>query len=164
MKRSGRAARAFLSPSVALTWAGMSRHEMTVSSGNASGLREGGERATEESVACGPMGERESDPVGAGAGCIHHRRVSGLGKVEDAPVIAEVILAQLGMPVQSQRPDDEGMEVPHEEVRQVIGAGLLVVHRFPLVKAGIGGVAMGAGKALGTVALDHTVEGAGSAA
>ena len=44
----------------------------------------------------------------------------------------------------SVRPHDERLEVPREEIGQVVGAGLLLLHRVPRVVAGQEAVAVGA--------------------
>ena len=60
--------------------------------------------------------------------------------------------------------NDERLEVPREEVGQVEGRRLLLLHRVPRVVAGEEAVAMGARQPLHTVPVQHDVERAGRAA
>ena len=62
------------------------------------------------------------------------------------------------MAVELEALDDERVEVPREEVRQVEGRGLGVVHRLPLVVPGEEPVAVRAGEPLDVVRVQDLVE------
>src|SRR3954454_12359259 len=131
---------------------------MTVSSGNASELYKSGQRGAEPAVAGRTMLERETEPVGAAPRQLEQLPVVGLGEVDDPAVVAEDVRRQFGMAVEPERPDDQGVEVPDEEVREVEGPGLLLLERIPLRQAREKRVAVGAGQPLGAVPLQHLVE------
>ena len=54
------------------------------------------------------------------------RRVVGLGEVDEAGVVAEVGVAQLGMTIETQAAGSEPVELASQEVGQVERARLLV--------------------------------------
>ena len=60
---------------------------------------------------------------------VDDRRVVGLREQHDAPVVAEVHVAQLGMTVEPERSPHQRVEVLGEEVGEVEGAGLGLVQR-----------------------------------
>src|SRR4051812_25098518 len=137
---------------------------MTVSSGNASDLRELGQRRVDQTEAGGTMLEGEPELLRAGAGALEQSRVVRLREVDHAPVVAEVVVAQLREPVEAERTPHEGIEMPHEGVGEGVGARLLVLERVPRVQPGIDRVAVGAREPLGAMTLEHRVERAGGAA
>jgi len=91
-------------------------------------------------------------------------RVVGLGEVDDAPVIAEVLLLELRVAVDPEPADDERVEVPREEIGEVEGRRLGVVHLLPSGIPGEEAVAVGTGKALDAMNIEHVVERAPGAA
>ena len=64
------------------------------------------------------------------------------------------------MPVEPEPADDEPVEIAGEEVGQVEGAGLLVGERLERGGPGVELVAVGAGQALDTVAVEDAVQAA----
>ena len=90
-------------------------------------------------------GRHSRGPACAAAACAVDLEpgIAGLGDVEAARVMAEIVVAQLGMAVEAEALDDEPVEMPDHVVGQVERAGF----RFRQVAskaclAGIEGVAM----------------------
>ena len=68
------------------------------------------------------------------------------------------------MGVELEPTNDERLEMTREEVRQVEGCGLVLLHRVPGVVSGQEAVAVGAGQAFHAVSIQHDVQRAGRAA
>jgi hypothetical protein len=90
--------------------------------------------------------------------------VVSLCEIEKPAVVPEVVRQKLGVAVESEATDDERIEVPREEVRQVEGRGLGVVELLPGVVAREEPVAVRAGQSLDSVSVEHLVELAARAA
>src|SRR4029079_13394596 len=96
-------------PSLATTWAGMSRHPMIESVGMAGsscgdGGSDGGFEVAEPGL---PALESEAETVGGGPSARGQLGIVGLSEVDDAPVVLEVHRQQLGMAVEPEAgPDD----------------------------------------------------------
>src|SRR6185436_10595409 len=159
---SSRAARA--RPSLAVTCAGMSRHQMTVSSGTGGLCDEALERRAEVAVAGSPtlVGEPE---IGRGIlGPAVESSVVGLREVHEPAVVAEHHRLELRVPVEPEAAHDERLEVTGEEVGQVEGRGLVLVHCVPGVVSGEEAVAVRAGQPLHVVLSQDDVERAAGSA
>src|SRR6476660_1465687 len=117
-KRPGSSRAARVRPSFAVTCAGMSRHQMTVSSGTR-GLRdEALERRAEVTVA-GPAPLVRKPEIGGGVlGATVEVGVVGLREVHEPAVVAEHHREQLRVTVEPEAAHDERLEVPGEEVGQ----------------------------------------------
>src|SRR5262249_47590080 len=139
-----------------MTCAGMSRHQMTVSSGSG-GLHEAGEGGHEVAVAGSALLILESEPLGGELRARAEVGVVGLGQVQQSAVVPEVLPEELGMPVEPQPADDDRIEVSSEEVGEVEGRGFGVVDLVPLRVAGQEPVAVVARKTLDPVSLEHRV-------
>jgi len=87
---------------------------------------------------------RKPQPGGAIAGFGLEAGINGLGLVDQLGVVAEDHVAQFGMPVEAHGPPDEGIELPHQKVREVERRDLVVMRRKP-VDPFEEGVAMRAG-------------------
>src|SRR5262245_60535190 len=115
-KRSDSCARADRRPSLAVTWAGMSRHQMTVSSGSFRCLHEPCQRGHEVAVPGAPLDVLETEALGCRLGTRAKVLVVRLREVEQALVVAEVLREQLRVPVEPEPSDHDRVEVPGEEV------------------------------------------------
>src|SRR5262245_57035840 len=157
-KRSESWARAADRPSLAVTCAGMSRHQITVSSGSAARLHEAGQRRDEVAVAGPPLLVLEPEPL-CGSACSRTQiAVLRLCEVQKTAVVPEVLLEQLGVPVETEPADDDRVEVPRQEVGEVEGRRLGIVELLPGGVPGQKPVAVRAGEPLDAVPLEHLVE------
>ena len=97
---------------------------------------------------------------------VHDRRIVGLRQQHDAPVVAEVGVAQFGMAVEPERPPHQRVEVLGEEVGQVERAGLRLVQRREQLRSGHELVAVVAGQPGGAVTdlVEQPIEVAAGAA
>jgi hypothetical protein len=82
------------------------------------------ELALEPDVAHDAHLQREPDPGGGARRCGARCRTRALGEPDDAPVLAEVVVAQFWVPVESQFPDDRALEGPGQEVGEEVRTGL----------------------------------------
>src|SRR4029450_2623002 len=128
---------------------------MTVSSGNGHEARE---RRGQAAVAGLPAFEREAERGRTLRGPLAQVGIVVLREVDDAPVVPEDVADQLAGAVESQRPADERVEVPDEEVGEVEGAGLLLLERIPLGQARVDRVAVSAFEPRGFVPSAHFVD------
>ena len=153
-------------PSLATTWAGMSRHQMIERVGHVRRLLR---------RRCWMDGARSPKPVGrrskarpsrsaAACGARGQLGIVGLGEVDEPAVVAEVHRQQLGMAVEAEAGADDRVELAGQEVGQVEGPELLVLERGVGRRAGVELVAVGALDALEALALEVRVERAGRAA
>ena len=101
-------------------------------------------------------GEAEADR-GTARGIDEVGRI-GLGEVDDPAVVPEVVDQKLGVAIEPQAPDDQSIEVPHQEVGQVERPGFLVGKGREAGRAGIHLVAMGAGQAFDSLLREHAIE------
>ena len=100
----------------------------------------------------------EAEPIGRRARSRTEVVVVGLCEIQEASVVPEILRQQLRMSVEPQAADHERVEVPGEEVREIEGGRLLVVHRLPRVVPGEEAVAMSSRKPLDAVSVEHLVE------
>src|SRR6476620_1953776 len=134
---------------------------MTVSSGNRGEGREG----RRQPAVAGPAAfERKAERGRAFLGPLVERRVVCLREIDDASVVPEDVADQLRIAVEPERPADERVEVPDEEVGEVERARLLLLERVPLGKARVDRVAVGACETRGAVPTADLVDPAGGAA
>ena len=112
------------------------------------------------------MLELEPEHLGRPAARFGDCRVVGLRQQHDAPVVAEVCVAQLGMAVEPERAPHQRVEVLGEEVGEVERARLRLVQRREHVGSGHELVAVVARKARRTLAdlVEQHVEVTASAA
>src|SRR5215468_5649191 len=110
-KRSGSWVRADVRPSFAVTCAGMSRHQMTVSSGSGDRLHEPLQRRHEVPVPGPPLLVCEPEPLGCSSRTGAQVVVVRLGEVEQPPVVPEVLREQLGMMVEPEAADHDRLEM-----------------------------------------------------
>ena len=89
-----------------------------------------------------PAFEGEAEPVGGGLGLGGRFGIVELGEMDDAAVVAEIVVAQLREAVEAEPLDDQRVEMPGEEVGQIERAGLLLGQRRESLLAGEEGVAM----------------------
>ena len=68
----------------------------------------------------------EAEPLGRGARLRRRFRIVELRQMHDAPIGAEIVVAQLREAVEAEAPDHQRVEMPGEEVGEVEGSGLLV--------------------------------------
>jgi hypothetical protein len=118
----------------------------------------------EEDVADDDLLQRQADHVGGPLRRGAKARGGVLGEPDDAAVVAEVVLAQLRIPVQPELDDDRAVERRREVVGQHIGAGFGLVQRLQPCGTGEDAVAVGAGEAGHLPAGAHVVERAIGAA
>ena len=156
-------------PSLAMTWAGMSRHQMTVSvairqAAPPPTTRSACDRGRELAEAGVAVLEREAEPLGRAPRHRQQVRVVGLGEVDDPPVVAEVHRLELRVAVDAEAADHEPLEVAGEEVGQPERRRLLVGQSGEGRAAGEELVAVGARQPLDALLGEHRVEQAARAA
>src|SRR3990170_8557734 len=123
---------------------------MTVSSGSALPLDESRQRRGELPVPGEAPLEGQAQLPGRRVGASGERGIVGLREVEEPAVVPEDVLDQLRVVVEPERPDDERVEVPREEVRQVEGSRLVRLHRLPGAPGREEAVAVEAADSFGT--------------
>ena len=84
--------------------------------------------------------------------------------MDDAAVVAEIVVAQFREAVEAKAANDQRVEMPGEEIGEVERARLLLGHRRERLLAGEEGVAMRAGDARHPLLCQHAVELAAGAA
>ena len=149
-------------PSLATTWAGMSRHQITVSVPAIRRPRAGRRAVTRGAVAAASaaIGVPSSPRPVSRRSKVRPRRsaaararavrsgIVGLGEVDEPPVVAEVDRQQLGVSVEAEADDDQRVEVAGEEVGQEEGRRVVVGEPGEGLAAGVELVAVGAGEPL----------------
>src|SRR5689334_4427455 len=160
-------------PSLAVTCAGMSRHQMTVmvATGSCPPLlddvedrrrrpagRDGGDRRAELAVAGLAPLVAEAQPASCSPRDSVQCGVDALREVYEPLVVAEVLLEELWMPVDAKALHDHPVEVPGEEVGQEERPRLVLDDLRELRRGGIELVAMGAGETLDALLGDHGIE------
>ena len=68
----------------------------------------------------------QTHPLGTFTGAFGQVRVIDLCLIDQLGVIAEIHVAQFGVPVQPQRFPDKGIELPRQKVGQVKGGGFII--------------------------------------
>jgi hypothetical protein len=131
----------------------MSRHQITVRSGNGSSVDEPRQRGHEVAVARAPLLVRKAEPVGRRPGARPEVGVVRLREVEQAPVVAEVVVEKPRVAVEPEPADDERLEVASKEVGEVEGRGLRVVQLLPRLVPGQEAVTVRTGEPLDAVLL-----------
>ena len=92
-------------------------------------------------------GQRQADPVGGGLGQRAQLVVGLLGQPHHPRVVAEVVVAQLGLAVQAELAAIDGAgEGADQEVGQQVGARLLVEERLDPGRPGVQVVAVQPGQ------------------
>jgi hypothetical protein len=84
-------------------------------------------------------------------GCIGlrgQRCVIGLGKIDEALIVREVEVTQLGMTIDAEASDDQRLELADEEVGKIEAAGLRLGQCLEGLLARVAGIAMGSLEAL----------------
>jgi len=107
--------------------------------------------------------EAQAEAAGRPARGSDQRRIVDLGQIDEPSVVAEVLVAQLGMAVQAEPADDQPVEVAREEVGQEERRGFLLGQSREVGATRIELVAVGAREALHALLLDHRVEHAAGA-
>ena len=86
--------------------------------------------------------EVEPKPARRRLGFLRDRGIVGLREIDEPPVIAEIVVAQLRETVEPEAFDHQTLEMPREEIGEEERAGLRVHHLGEIIFAGIEGVAM----------------------
>ena len=115
-------------------------------------------------VAGDPHVEGEAELLRSGARFGDERVVLRLREVEHLPVIAEIYLAKLRMPVEPEALDHQPVEMAHEIIGEEERADLVLHHRRESVSAGEEFIAMRARDPLDALFSQHAVEFAARAA
>jgi hypothetical protein len=102
--------------------------------------------------------EAEAEPVGGGPGAVDEIGVLDLRQVDEPCVVAEVVVAELGVAVESEVPDHESIEVPDQVVGEVEGPDLGVLEFGEGRVAGEELVAVGARQAFDSEFLADGVQ------
>ena len=76
-------------------------------------------------IACEAIFEGEAKSFGTVLCFLYKGWVICLGLIDQRFVVAEIHVAQLGMPIEAQRVPDKGVELAHEEIRQVEGVDFI---------------------------------------
>ena len=127
-----------------------------------------GRRAVEEGADPAKAGEAaligEAEPVGRRLGLRGDLGIVELREMDDAAVVAEIIVAQLREAVEAEPADHERVEMADEKIGEVERARLLLGQRGESFLAGVERVAMRAFDAPHALFLEHAVELAARAA
>lgn len=100
-----------------------------------------------------------------GAASLHLQRlVLDLRQINELAIMAEIHVAQFGVPVEAERLDDEGLELAGEEIGEEESADVVVPALGEFRIAGEEGIAMRAGDALDTFLLAKPIKEAAGAA
>src|SRR3984885_7746146 len=100
----------------------------------------------------------EAEAVGCGLRLRGKLRVVELRQMDDAPVGAEIIVAQLREAVEAEPADDERVEMADEKIGEVERAGLFLAEAREGLVASIERVAMGAVDAPHALFLEHAIK------
>ena len=90
--------------------------------------------------------------------------VTRLHEIDQAPVVAEILLGQFRVAIEAEARDHQSLEVTHQEIRQVERAGFLVGERLEGLRAGEELVAVRARQSLDAFLRDDRIEQAARAA
>src|SRR5690606_19622286 len=86
--------------------------------------------------------ERKAQPVGGRTGSRQKRGIICLRQIDEPPVVAEDLVAQLGIAVEPHAAHDQPVEMPDEIIREEEGAELLVQQPVEFLLPGKEGVAV----------------------
>ena len=86
--------------------------------------------------------EGEAEPARGRLRSFRDGGVVGLSQIDQATIIAEIIVAQLRKAIEAQTFDDQPVEMPREEIGEEERAGLGLHHGVEFRLAGIEGIAM----------------------
>jgi hypothetical protein len=84
--------------------------------------------------------------------------------MDEAGVVLEVDVTELGVAVQPEAFDDQRLELPGQKVGEIEGARCRIGQSLKAILAGERGIAVGAQEALHPFLLEHPIEGAAGAA
>jgi hypothetical protein len=84
--------------------------------------------------------------------------------MDEAGVVLEVEVSELGVAVDTEPFDDQRLELPGQKIGEIEGARCSIGQSLKAILAGKRGIAVGAQEALHPFLLEHPIEGAAGAA
>ena len=121
-------------------------------------------RRRELAVANRPVLELETKLVRGRPGLRDQLRIVDLGQIDDAPIVAEVLVAELGPTIETKALPHQSIEMLGEEVGEVERSRLGFVQDGRTDRAGEELIAMSTGQSIDPSTGEHGVEGAAGAA
>src|SRR5215469_9836757 len=104
------------------------------------------------------MLELEAEERGNAARLLDGARPLRLRQVHELPVVTEILILQLWMPIEPQRAHDQTLEMAQEEIREIEGSRLALRQLREHLARSEKLVAVGTGQALDAFLREHLVE------